>query len=93
MDLVNKLGCAPKLGSQQLHVDMQAHVCMGNSVSDSFAVTQGVEQECVLAPTLFTLYLMAVLTLSPLALCKGVYSRTRFDGKLLNLSSLTEIQN
>ena len=75
---------------QSLTVCMQSplQVRMGNSISDPFAVTQVVKQRCVLAATLFMLYLTAVLELSPQHLYEGVYIRTRFDGKLFNLSRI-----
>ncbi|XP_076069799.1 uncharacterized protein LOC143041678 [Oratosquilla oratoria] len=44
------------------HDGMIAHVCMGGNISNSFSVTVGVKQGCVLAPTLFNIYL-AVVTL------------------------------
>ena len=41
-----------------------------------------------MAPTLLTLYLAAVLETMSVKLSKGVYIRTRLDGKLFNLARL-----
>ena len=83
--------CPEKLVNiiQQLHVDMKAQVSVGNDPSDEFPVNHGVKQGCVLAPTLFSLYLTAVLdTLDQTISQKGVLLRTRMDGKLFNLARL-----
>ena len=57
-------------------------------MSDTFKINHGVKQGCVLAPTLFTLYLTTVLETVGSNLSKGVYIRTRSDGKLFNLARL-----
>ena len=46
------------------------------------------KQGCVLAPTLFSLYLTAVLETMNEGLNRGVFIRTRTDGKLFNLARL-----
>nr|VZI33266.1 unnamed protein product [Spirometra erinaceieuropaei] len=46
---------------RQLHDDMMARVTDNGAVSEAFAVTNGVKQGCVLAPTLFSLMLPAML--------------------------------
>ena len=88
--LLGKFCCPPKLILliQQLHTVMQAQVQINGNVSQSFLVAQGVKQGCVLAPTLTSIYLEALLKLCPLSLCKGVYISTRFDGTLFNLRRL-----
>jgi len=43
---------------------------------------------CVLAPTLFIIYLIAVLETMSSNLNKGVYIRTRSDGRLFNIARL-----
>ena len=43
------------------HEGMEAQVMIGGELSDTFPVTNGVKQGCTLAPTLFALYLAAVL--------------------------------
>ena len=56
-------------------------------VSDAFPVAHGVKQGCPLAPTLFTVFLSAVLELINHHLAEGVYIRTRL-GKVFNLARL-----
>ncbi|BHF81341.1 hypothetical protein SprV_0702447100 [Sparganum proliferum] len=46
---------------RQLHDGMMARVTDGGAVSEAFAVTNGVKQGCVLAPTLFSLMFSAML--------------------------------
>lgn len=45
-------------------------------------------QGCVLAPMLFTLYLATVLEIITHNLAEGLFIRTHSDGKLFNLSRL-----
>lgn len=54
----------------------------------TFNINHGVKHSCVLAPTLFTLYLALVLETVESNLSKGVYIRTRSDSKLFNLARL-----
>ena len=44
-----------------LHTGMMANVSVGGEVSESFSVTNGVKQGCLLAPTLFSIFLSAML--------------------------------
>ena len=57
-------------------------------MSDTFKINHGVKQGCVSAPTLFTLYLAAVVETVGSNLSKGVYIRTRPNGKRFNLARL-----
>ena len=46
---------------EALHTGMMANVSVGGEVSESFSVINGVKQGCVLAPTLFSTFLSAML--------------------------------
>ena len=63
-------------------------VSIGGDISDAFPINHRVKQGCVLAPTLFTLYLGAVLETMSANLASGIYIWTCSDGKLFNLAHL-----
>ena len=46
---------------ESLHTGMMVNVRNGGEVSDTFAITDGVKQGCVLAPRLFSIFLSAML--------------------------------
>ena len=45
---------------ESLHTGMMVNVRNGGEVSDTFAITNGVKQGCVLAPTYFSIFLSAM---------------------------------
>ena len=61
--LLRKYGCPEKFTTmiEALHIGIMAIVSVGGEVSESFRVTNGVKQDCVLAPTLFSIFLSAML--------------------------------
>jgi len=61
--VLTKFGCPAKFVSfvKYLHRGMQASVIYRNDYSKEFAVTTRVKPRCVLAPTLFSLYLSVTL--------------------------------
>ena len=79
-------GCPEKLVNiiKQFHCEMKAQVSVGGEPSDAFEVNHGMKQGCVLDTTLFSLYLTAVLETMDEGLNRGVFIRTRADGKLFN---------
>ena len=89
--VLEKFGCPQHFVQlvQGLHDGMMGSVIHGASTSPSFPIATGVKQGCVLAPTLFSLYLAAVLlrvnTSHPHL---GVRIRYRMDGGLFNLRRL-----
>ena len=76
---------------REFHEGMQATVLVDGDLTEPFPVCHGVKQGCILVPTLFGLYLAAVLEASSDNVCDaqcGVYLRSRTDGKLFNLARL-----
>ena len=81
-------GCPARLINmiRQFHDEISGRVSIGGDISQPFYINRGVKQGCVLAPTLFTLCLAAVLDTMSHSIAKGVYIHTRMDGKLFNLA-------
>nr|VZI47691.1 unnamed protein product [Spirometra erinaceieuropaei] len=69
---------------RQLHDGMMARVTDNGAVSEAFAVTIGVKQGCVLAPTLFSLMFSAMLMDAYRDERPGIRIAYRTDGHLLN---------
>ncbi|VDL90441.1 unnamed protein product [Schistocephalus solidus] len=61
--VMQKFGCPERFTHmvRQLHDGMKALVNDNGTVSEAFTVTNGVNQGCVLAPTLFSLMVLAML--------------------------------
>ena len=76
--LLRKYGCPEKFTTmiEALHTGMMANVSVGGEVSESFSVTNGVKQGCVLAPTLFSIFLSAMLDDAFRDTGDGVYIHT-----------------
>ena len=85
--IMAKFGCPPRFISmvRQFHVGMQARVRDNGAVSESFTVTNGVKQGCVLAPTLFSIMFSAMLSDAFRNGDAGIKITYRMDGKLFNL--------
>ena len=58
---------------RQFHDGMTGRVSIGGDISDAFPINHRVKQGCVLAPTLFILYLGAVLETMSANLASGIY--------------------
>lgn len=88
--IMAKYGCPRKFISlvSQFHEGMQARVQDNGETSAPFAVTNGVKQGCVLAPTLFSLMFSAMLTDAFRDGDVGIGLKYRTDGKLFNLRRL-----
>ena len=71
--LLRKYGCPEKFTTMidALHTGMMANVSVGGEVSESFSVTNGVN--CVLSPTLFSVFLSAVLDEAFRDMGDGIY--------------------
>ena len=71
---------------EALHTGMMANVSVGGEVSESFSVTNGVKQGCVLAPTLFSIFLSAMLDEAFRDMGDGVYIQSRQNADLFNVA-------
>lgn len=87
--VLSKMGCPDKLISivRLLHDGMKASVIVDGDDTESFEVKTGVKQGCVIAPTLFSIFLTAVLHLVKESMPTGIKLRYRFDD-IFNLRRL-----
>ena len=76
-------GCLPRFIAmvREFHDDMQAQVHNKGEYSDPFPVPEGVKQDCVMAPTLFSMMFSAILTDAYQDCDAGFPISYRFDGK------------
>jgi hypothetical protein len=88
--LLRRYGCPETFVKiiQEFHDGMAGAVSIGGSTTDPFEISHGLKQGCVLAATLFTLFLAALLCTVSEHLSTGVFIRTRSDGKLFKLARL-----
>jgi len=72
--ILSKYGCHAKYIRvlRLLHDGMSATVLNGGSESESFTVETGVKQGCIIAPTLFTIFIAAILHLTGQELPEGI---------------------
>nr|VZI38913.1 unnamed protein product [Spirometra erinaceieuropaei] len=84
--IMQKFGCPERFTQmvRQLHDGMMARDTDNGAVSEAFAVTNGVKQGCVLAPTLFSLMFSAMLMDAYRDERPGIRIAYRTDGHLLN---------
>ena len=85
-----KFGCPPRFIAmvRQFHDGMKARVQNDGEFSEPFEVTNGVKQGCVLAPTLFSMMISAMLMDAFQDSDTGFPIRYRFDGNIFNLRRL-----
>ena len=93
--LLRRYGCPETFVKiiQEFHDDMAGPMSIGGSTTDPFEISLGLNQECVLVPTLFTLFLTALLSTVSEHISAGVFIRTRSDGKLFKLARLNASRN
>ena len=86
--LLRKYGCPEKFTTmiEALHTRMMANVSVGGEVSESSTVINGVTQGCILAPTLFSIYLSAMLDDAFRDMGVGVYIQSRQSAYLFNVA-------
>ena len=90
--LLTKYGCPQKFTTmiEALHIGMMANVSVGGEVSESFSVTSGVTQSCVLAPTPFSIFLLAMLDEAFRDMGDGVYIQSRHSADVAHFRSKTK---
>ncbi|VDM02210.1 unnamed protein product [Schistocephalus solidus] len=83
---MQKFGCPERFTHmvRQLHDGMTARVTNNETISELFAVTKGVKQGCVLAPTLFSFLFSAILIDAYPVKQPGIRIAYITDGHLLN---------
>ena len=91
--IMSKFGCPDKFIQmvRQFHDGMMARVLDDGEFSEAFAVTNGVKQGCVLAPTLFSMMFTAMLNDAFREDEAGIKIRYRMDGSVFNLRRLKAI--
>ena len=65
--------------NEALHTGMMANVNVGREISESFSVTNGIKQGCVMAPTFVFIFLSAMLG-------GDVYIQSRQSADLFNVA-------
>ena len=90
MEILARLGCPPKFITifRQLREGQKGQVKHSRSLWDSFSISNGVKQGCVLDPTLFSIFFSIMRREAKEDLPDGIYIRFRTDGSLFNLRRL-----
>lgn len=90
--VMEKFGCPRKFIAivRAFHDGMRASVLIGGEETESFDVTMGVKQGCVIAPVIFNIYLAAATLLfrERMPHGRGITLTYRLDGSLFNLRRL-----
>ncbi|BHF62717.1 hypothetical protein SprV_0200570300 [Sparganum proliferum] len=84
--IVQKFGCPQRFTEvvHPLHDGMTARATCNGAVSEAFSVTKGVEQDCVLEPTFFSLMFSVMLMDADCDKRPGIRVAYRMDNQLLN---------
>ena len=88
-NILSRYGCPDKYVRilRLLHDGMTATVLSNSgSMSEPFTVETGVKQGCIIAPTLFSVFIAAILHIIDKDLPQGIPIRYRTDGRLFNLA-------
>ena len=86
--LLKKYGCPEKFTTmiEALHTGMMATATVGGEVSESFSVINWVKQGCVPTPTLFSIFLSAMLDDGFRYMGGGVFIQSRQSADLFNVA-------
>ena len=71
---------------ESLHTGMMVNVRNGGEVYDTFAITNGVKQRCVLAPTSFSIFLSPMLEDAMRDMRDGIYIQSRQNADLFTVA-------
>ena len=92
--ILSKCGCPEKFINiiKQLHDEMVGSVSVQGETTETFGITNGVKQGCVLAPTLFGLFFAVVIRQVIQEIEEkhqdGILIRFRTNGRIFHLSDL-----
>ncbi|KAI8519286.1 hypothetical protein Bbelb_025430 [Branchiostoma belcheri] len=88
--VLEKYGCPRKFVNliRLFHDKMTGMVLCGGEASETFEISNGVKQGCVLAPILFNLFFTCVLNQALSDVRDGVHLKYRTDGSLFDLRRL-----
>ena len=88
--ILARFGCPLKFLSilRQLHEGQKGEMKHDGFQSDSFMISNGVKQGCILAPTLFSIIFSIMILEAKEDLPDGIYIRFPTDGNLFNLRRL-----
>ena len=89
-EILSRYGCPPKFINilKLLHDNMSVTVIANGNTTQPFKVTSGVKQGCVIAPTLFSVFIAVVLELIGDQLPQGITINYRTEGGIFNLRRL-----
>ena len=89
--ILNKLGCPRKFSTlvRLFHDNMKGQVLSNRDFTNSFDISNGVKQGCVLAPMLFNLFFTQVLHHAVKNMNLGVHIRCRTDRFLFDLRRMS----
>ena len=93
--VLSRFGCPANFITilRLLHDKTTAIVLINEIETEPFTIRTGVTQGCVIAPTLFTSYLFAILFVFLDRLPRGAEIDYRLDGKLFNLTCVVSRPN
>ena len=85
---MRKYGCPENITTmiEALLTGIMANVSVGGEVLETFSVTNGVKQGCGLDPTLFSIFLSAMLGEAFQDMGDGVYIQSTHSAYLLNVA-------
>ena len=88
--ILSKAGCPQKFIRilRLLHDNMSVTLTANGKTADPFRVKSGVKQGCVVAPTLFSVFIAAIMHLIKDQLPAGISIAYRMDGGVFNLCRL-----